>query len=665
MGLIWTIAQDEKDKQAPIRSMPKIKSKWKPLKPCDWPNYKHADLIAIDTETKDPSLLTHGAGYATGNGHIIGISAAISKTESVYLPMRHEVEGHLNCDPEKVLLWAKDNLTTDAVKIGANIQYDVGWLRREGVNVGGTCIDVLIAEALIDENKRNYNLDRVARKYLKQGKVSEALYVWCAKFYGGEANGTQRKNMYRTPPQLAGPYAEADAWQPYEIWKHQDKIVQAQGLERVHDIECRLMPMLIDMRMRGVRVDLDYFYKLYDKFEKIERKAQKKLNKIAGEEINVYAAESIERAFLKHHMPYGRTQPSDTHPEGQPSFTGAFLKNCNTKMTNLIQRVKEINKLRVTFIQNAILDKHHNGRVHCEYRQVKGSVGGTESGRLSAANPNLTQVPSRTEDGKRIRKGFIPDEGFTHWYRGDTNQVEYRFLAHYAVGKGADTMRGMYMNDPDTDFHEATSELILNITNIDLDRKPTKTINFGLTYGMGKPKLKASLGVDDKTGEKLFQAYHEGVPFVDATFQHFMEEALNTGVIQTILGRRSRFEQWEQPWGNVVLNSAKKALKKWGPGNFQRAYCHKALNRKLQGSAADHLKAGMVAIYESGVLDRLGGPPALNVHDELDGSCNFPEHKEELREMKRIMENVLTLRVPLVVDYEIGTNWGNAKGIKL
>ena len=203
IGLFW---QDvDKVKGGPVRSMPKIKSKWKPLPPDQWPNYKHAKKIAIDTETYDPNLLTHGAGFARGDSHLVGLSAAVSKKDYVYLPMRHEVQGELNCDPEKVLLWAKDNLCTSALKIGANIQYDLGNLRAEGVNVGGPYLDILHVEALIDENQMQYNLDSIAQRHLGLGKVNNKLYKWCAKFYGGKIDQTQRANIYRAPPSYVGP----------------------------------------------------------------------------------------------------------------------------------------------------------------------------------------------------------------------------------------------------------------------------------------------------------------------------------------------------------------------------------------------------------------------------------------------------------------------------
>lgn len=654
-GLFWN-DEDLKKKGGPIRSMPKIKSKWKPTPPSEWPNFKHAKRIALDTETYDPNLRTQGAGYARGDGHIVGVSAAVDRKNSIYLPMRHEVQSELNQDPDRVLMWCKDNLSGRQVKIGANIQYDIGWLRAEGVEIPGPYIDVLHAEALIDENQFKFDLESAAQKYLGVGKKSKKLYKWLARYYGGKIDDKQRANMYRAPPALVGPYAEADAWEPFEIWKVQKKILKQENLMGVFDIEERLIPMLLDMKFRGVQIDVPYTENLRDELREKELNVRSKLRDVAGVAVDVYSSRSIEKAFKREGLSYPKTA------KGNPSFTKMFLNAHEHPMAQLIVKVRELDKLRVTFVENALLNNHIKGRVFCDFRQLKGSTGGTESGRLSSANPNLQQIPVRSEMGRRVRRCFIPDSGFTHWYRGDSNQVEYRFLAHYAVGPGSDKMRKLYKKDPNTDYHLATTTLIDAITNILLDRKHTKNINFGLTYGMGQGKLKRQLGVDSRVGDQLFAAYHEGVPFVKSTFEHYMNIAATVGYITTVLGRRSRFETYEQAWGEEMVKGYTRALRRWGPGQFQRAMTHKALNRLLQGSAADHLKKGMVDTYESGVYDEMG-VPSLNVHDELDGSCIPSEHTEALLELKRIMENCLKLRIPLIFDFEIGKNWGELEAI--
>ncbi len=652
IGLFW---QDEKQttKGGPVRKMPKIKSKWRAKSPADWPNYRHAKKIAIDTETYDPNLLTHGPGWARGDGHLVGISAAVSPSDYIYLPMRHEVKSGQNCDPDKVLLWAKDNLqyhtNNKRLVIGANLIYDIGWLREEGVLVGGDLLDVQHVETLIDENLFTYNLDSIAQTYLKTGKISSKLYKWLARFYGGKAAPNQRKNIYRAPPSLVGPYAEGDAWQPYQIWEHQKKIIKEQDLERVLDVEMRLIPMLLEMRFRGVRVDLDYVEQFREELFEMEIKVQKKLNKVAKGSVVINSGNSIAKAFRRLGIPYQLTD------DGNPSFVKAWLNAHPHKIAKLIVQTREIQKLRSTFIEGALLDKQVNGRIFGQFNQLR-----ARSGRFSSSNPNLQQVPSRTELGRKVRRCFIPDEGYTDWYRYDYSQIEYRHLAHHAVGKGAKKIRKRYRKNPKTDYHNATTELIKEITNIILDRKPTKTINFGLCYGMGKPMLCISLGLSKKAGNNLFSAYHTGVPFVSATFDHFMTMAQEQGYVTTTLGRRSRFTAFEQRWGEAIVFSEEAAIGKWGRDNYQRAMCHKGLNRVLQGGAADHMKMAMVELWESGVFDSIG-VPSLTVHDELDGSTNFQENIETHREIKRIMENCLPLKVPVIADVEVGPNWRDCK----
>lgn len=658
MGIFWQDVKTEKG--GPVREMPKIpKTGWKA--PKDFPNLKGCKKLAIDTETYDPELLDNGPGWARGpgKGHIVGISVAADEKNAWYFPMRHEVMPEDNMDPEKVLLWAKDNLTHEGLKIGANLIYDLGWLREEGIIVPGPYLDVQHAEALIDENKLTYTLESISQKYLKQGKISNKLYKWCARFYGGKINDTQRKNMYRTPPRLAGPYAEGDAWQPFKIWKKQKKIIQQQNLEVVLDLECRLIPMLLDMRFRGVRIDLDYVEKLQVDLLEEEKILQSRLDYKAGRAIDIYSSNSIAKAFDLQGLNYPKTA------KGNPSFVKTWLNNHPSEIAQMIVKTREVQKMRSTFIENFLLEKNINGRVFCTFRQLKSDDGGTISGRLSSSNPNLQQIPARDPIlGPKCRRCFIPDEGYPNWWRGDTNQVEYRTLAHYAVGPGAKEMRKKYKNDPRTDYHVATTEQIYDITGMKLDRKPTKTINFGLVYGMMEPKLKATLGIDDKTGDRLFSAYHEGAPFVSATFNHADREAQETGMVKTILGRRARFEVYKAKYSrDKYVDGRNNAIREFGHNNYERAFTYRALNRKLQGSAADHMKKAMVDTYESGVYDRLGGVPALTVHDELDGSCDYqnPRHVEALKEVKHIMENCVKMKVPLIVDFEIGDDWSNTE----
>ena len=649
LGLFW---QDKEPKKGdPIRDMPKIKSKWRALSPDRWPNLQNEKIIGLDVETYDPNLTTHGPGWARHDGHLVGISVATSRNNSWYFPMRHTIKPKQNLNPDKVLEWAADNLSGLSTKVGANIGYDVGWLREEGVYVGGKFIDIQHNEKLIDENKFNYSLEALAQQYLGVGKESHKLYKWLARFYGGKIDGKQRANIYRAPPSLVGPYAEGDAWEPLKIWKKQQVTIKIEGLERVLDIEQRLIPMLIDMRFRGVRVNLDYAEQMRERLIKMEAKIQYQLDKIAGKHVRFNAPASIVGGFENLGIPYEFTE------EGNPSFAKAFLKSCPHEIAKLILKIREVNKLRSTFIEGALLEKHVNGRVYCQFNQF----GAKQTGRFSSSNPNLQQVPSRTELGREIRRCFIPDFGFSDWYRKDYSQIEYRHLAHHAVGKGSNNIRKMYRKNPKTDYHKAATKLIYIITRILLERKPTKTINFGIVYGMGKPKLCASLGLSKDAGDQLFEAYHEGMPFAATTFDYFMNMAAQQGYVTTALGRRGRFPMWEEAHARDgdLYRSRRQAITATGSTNVQRAMTHKALNKVLQGGAADHMKKAMVETYEAGVYDAIGGVPSLTVHDELDGSTNYDDCEEAHLEMKHIMETCLPLKVPVIVDTEIGSNWAD------
>jgi DNA polymerase I-like protein with 3'-5' exonuclease and polymerase domains len=301
-----------------------------------------------------------------------------------------------------------------------------------------------------------------------------------------------------------------------------------------------------------------------------------------------------------------------------------------------------------------------NGRVYGQFHPLRGDDGGTRSGRYSSSTPNLQNIPARDDELAPIVRGlYQPDEGHKLWRKYDYSQIEYRFLAHFAVGGGADTVRQRYQNDPHVDFHEMTRQLIKEFAGVTLDRKVTKTINFGLIYGMGQPKLAHSLHLKPADGKKLFLAYHKGAPFAKATLEACAEEARRTGTISTVLGRKSRFDLWE-PTGRDerVALPYEQARRAYGP-SLQRAYTHKALNRRLQGSAADLMKMATWRCMKDGIFDRTGYP-RITVHDELDFS-DPGGVDDAFLEMQRVMENAIALRVPVKVTPEFGPDWGHCE----
>jgi len=651
IGLFWEDKPVEEKKNT-LRTMPAIpETGWRP--PSYFPDLSGAPCISFDTETYDPELLTHGPGWARGRGHLVGVSVGVPGGHKWYFPFRHEVGKEDNLPVEHCLAWLKDTLSrANQPKIGANLIYDIGWFRQEGIEVAGELIDVQFAEALLDESAP-VALEVLGQKYLGEGKQSNLLYTWCADFYTGPTNSSQRANIYRAPPKLVGPYAESDADLPLRVADKMYPLLMKENLYTLFRIECDLIRFALEMRFAGVRVDLDEAVKLKDILLVKEKDLQKQLNAMLGFQVDINASASLARAFDSLGLNYNRTE------KGNPSFTKNFLEEVDHPVAELIREVRKCAKLRGTFIESYILNSHINGKVYGQFHPLRGEEGGTRSGRYSSSTPNLQNLPSRDSELAPLVRGiFKPDCGHRFWRRYDYSQIEYRFLAHFAVGPSGIIVRQRYNDDPNIDYHEMVRQLIYLETKLLIDRKPTKTINFGLIYGMGLKKLTASLHLTPAEGKSLFEAYHKGAPFAGATMKECSEEAAKTGTISTILGRKSRFNLWE-PDGRTqgMAVSQEEAVRRYG--RIRRAYTHKALNRKLQGSAADLMKMSTWLNMTQGIFARTGYP-RITVHDELDFSD--PGGNEDAFEaMLYNMENAIKLLIPVKVDMEVGPDWGHAK----
>jgi len=651
-GMFWDDPVQERG-QKRHRPMPAIpESTWRP--PREFPNLSAAKAIAVDVETYDPNLTTRGPGWGRGDGHIVGLAIGATDGHHVgkwYFPMRHEVQGELNLDAANVLAWARDALSNpNQVKVGANLQYDLGWLQQEGVDVAGKLIDVQFAEALLTE-KSPVALEALAQKYLNEGKDSPELYKWCDLAYGGGVTPKQRANIYRAPVTLVGPYAESDVDLPLRLAPILHEKIWQDGLMDVYTMENGLIRLMVAMRMQGVSVDIPTAEKTRDQLLAAEQTTQKRLDRLAGFPCNVNVNDDLARAFDANGLGYNRTAA------GNPSFTKEFLNNVEHPLGELIRDVRSFSKLRGTFVEGYILDANVKGKVYGSFHQLRSDDGGTRSGRFSSSDPNLQNIPSRDPTWAPVIRGmFVPDVGHKLWRSYDYSQIEYRCLAHYAVGDGADALRAEYNANPLTDYHDKTHSLVLQLTGKDIPRKPIKNINFGGIYGVGKKKLIRMLGIGDTLGRELYSAYHQAAPYASATLEHCADIVNMTGEITTILGRKSRFDLWEPAeWDDkrpaLPYHAALSTY-----GDIRRAATHKALNRRLQGSAADIMKMAMLRCWEDGIFDATG-VPRLTVHDELDfsdpGGCD-----EAFNEMQRVMETALPLNVPVVADYESGPDWG-------
>ena len=606
-------------------------TEWVP--PEEFPDLSKYTEIAIDLETKDPDLIKMGSGSVTGKGHVTGIAVAVEGW-SGYYPIAHEGGG--NMDPDRVLSWFREVMKTKAIKIFHNAMYDMSWIMTLGIpEINGRIVDTMIATAIVDENRRRYDLNSCTREYIGKGKDEGVLYA-TAKEWGVDP----KAEMYKLPAMYVGSYAEKDAEITLELWNYLKQEIQNQDLEAIFKLETDLFPCLVAMRHKGVRVDEELAHKYKKDLVEKENKLLQKVKKETGIEVQIWAARSIAQVFDKLKQHYDRTEKTQA-----PSFTKNFLVNHPNPTVKLIAQAREINKAHTTFI-DTILKHSHKGRIFSEINQLRSDNGGTVTGRFSYAHPNLQQIPARNKElGPMIRSLFLPDEGCT-WGCFDYNQQEPRLVVHYAcLSKmyGVDEVANAY-HEGDADFHSIVSEMA------GIPRKQAKTINLGLFYGMGKNKLQAELGVSKDRADDLFKKYHGKVPFVKMLMDAVMRRAQDSGKIRTLLGRVCRFHLWEPAqFGIHKALPHEEALREHGPG-IRRAYTYKALNKLIQGSAADMTKKAMLDLYKAGII------PHIQVHDELDISV---KDDKEAKKIVQIMETAVELEVPNKVDYESGKNWGD------
>ena len=635
--------------------------------PTEFPDLRKADEIAIDLETRDPDLKKLGSGAIIGNGEVIGIAVAVDGYKN-YFPIGHG-EGP-NMDRDKVLRWFKDVCESPATKIFHNAMYDVCWIRNLGIKINGLIIDTMIAASLIDENRFQYSLNSLSWVYLNKGK-NESLLTKAAKERGLDP----KAEMWKLPASEVGGYAEEDAALTLELWSRFKKIIIEEDLQNIFNLETDLFPCLVDMRHLGVRVDIEKASQLKIAMAAKEENLLQQIKIETGIDTQIWAARSIAEVFEKLKLPYSRTEKTDS-----PSFTKNFISTHGHPVVRMIAEARKINKVSTTFI-DTILSHQHNGRIHADINQIRSDDGGTVTGRFSYSNPNLQQIPARDPDtGPLIRSLFIPEEG-CKWGTFDYSQQEPRLVTHYGIRfdyESAETIAEAYHNDPNTDFHK----LVAKLANI--DRKEAKTINLGLFYGMGKAKLMNELSVTKEKADELFSQYHNNVPFVKQLTNGVMAAAQQRGKIKTILGRRCRFPKYEpilrgSDWGtfvpaedhdtmmelkemgpylldddnNVIKDKDGKPKKNyWYKNGHRRAFTYKALNKLIQGSAADMTKKAMVDLYKEGLVGH------IQIHDELDFSI---ESESQAKKIKNIMENAVDLKVPNKVDYESGPNWGEIK----
>ena len=624
------------------------------------PDLSREKIIAVDVETRDPNLLSKGPGWSRDDGQLIGIAVASSRWNA-YLPIAHE--GGDNMSKRTVCGWLQDQLDHKMSVVFHNAQYDVGWLLTEGIEIKGKILDTMIAAPLLDENRFSYSLNALGGTYLGERKQEEDL-----KRAAGQHGVDAKKDMWKLPASRVALYAETDARLTLQLWDVLSRKLKEENCDKIFELELDLLPIIFEMRKKGVRVDVEKAQATKEFLQKKEDALLKKIHDETRIHLEPWNATSLASVFDALGLSYERTKKTEA-----PSFTKHFLKKHSHPVAKTILEIREYNKANTTFV-DTILNHQHKGRIHCEFNQLRSDDGGTVSGRFSSSHPNLQQVPSKHPEIKEMIRGlFLPEEG-CKWGSFDYSEQEPRWLMHYASGtpavKDNEKVKEIVNQYRSTnlDFHQMIADIA------DVDRSTAKIVNLGIMYGMGVGKLASVMGnISFEEARELRNDYDEKVPFIREMASSVMEVASLRNEIRTLMGRKCRFpmrelrgynrdsgslihaDKLEERWRDILSipqEDREKGWEKFNPDRYQVAFTYKALNRLIQGSSADQTKMAMKVCADHGYL------PMLTVHDELCFSIN----DDQVKEIKDLMENCIPeLQIPSRIDVGTGTNWGNVE----
>lgn len=631
-------------------AVPKVD--WKPPKVSELPSWADAKRICVDIESKDPHLKELGPGNFRPDSHTVGIGFAIEDGPSFYLPIRHE--GGDNLDVDQVLSYVRyqaKNYT--GVITGANLGYDLGFLDKDDItfNQRVRFRDVINNAVLIYELHDRYSLDAILERDGLPGKDEEVLRAF-AQAYGVDP----KKGLFSLPGRAVEAYGRGDVEKPLPLLRRQERKIEEEGIQSIVDLESDVLPILVRMRKRGVRVDLDKVDKISRWAFAQESECLAKVATLTGYQLHttdVWKAEAFAKALRAGGYQVPLTDGGKTGKQ-KSSVTKQFLDRCG-ELGHALKRAREYNKLRTTFCERT---KRYaiNGRIHPVFHQLRNTkegssvdghdedTKGARFGRFSCEHYNLQQEPARDDEfGEMWREVYIPEDG-EFWVCSDWSQQEPRIAVHYAeiLGLvGAKDFADQYRRDPTTDCHQ----MLADVTGI--PRKIVKNYFNGCIYGMGEAKLCRAIGhptqlvnrhgkvmeVPGPTGKAIIDEFKGKVPWVSLLTREAAKRAEKVGHVWTVLGRKCNFPRD-------------------GQGNYD--WTHKAFSRIGQGGAADQMKATLVA------ADRAGIPVRAIVHDEFDFSTSSIKQVKQLAELQR---ETVKFNVPMLVDSEIGTSWGSLKKV--
>ncbi len=579
-----------------------------------------AEMVAIDTETTSPDPM---------RAELVGLSFAVQPDEAFYIPCGHFYLGApRQLDRGYVLQQLKPLLEDPGrPKVGQNIKYDWIVLARHGVELDGVVFDTMLASYLLDPSKRAHNLDQIALDFLDHKSISFDEVVGKRK---------DRPTFAQVPLEEAVPYACEDA----DLTRMAHALLAQRlgevGLsELMHTVEIPLIPVLKRMEMRGIRVDIDRLHELSKHFEHQLGVLESSICGLAGESFNIHSSQQLGFIlFEKLKLP---TQKKTKKRTGYSTDVDVLMSLAKLhELPALVLQHRSLAKLKSTYADALIGLVHpQTGRIHTSYHQTV-----TATGRLSSSDPNLQNIPIRTEEGLEIRRAFVPRDGWV-LLSADYSQIELRILAHCS----ADEILIRAFRDEE-DIHTRTASEVFQVEPSRVTpelRRQAKAINFGIIYGMSAFGLARQLEISQKMAQVYIEHYFARYPGVKRFLDQTIAEARQAGQTSTLLGRLRRLPDITS--ANAVVRQAAERT---------------AVNTPIQGSAADLIKVAMIRIDAALSRERSRAAMLLTVHDELIFEVPPEEVEAVSRQVTEIMEGVWDLKVPLKVNVATGANWAEA-----
>lgn len=622
------------------------------------PDLRGKDLeIVEDCETRDEMLAAgRGPGWAARAGYVAGVSwtwREYGDIHSVYVPIRHpDTPCH---DKDAVSRWMRDHRADPRLRwLYQNANYDLGWTQADlGAEPPAAIGDTIAMAVMVDENQLSYDLDSLCRWRRVPGK-DEALLREAAAAYGFR---DVKANIWQLPGRYAGPYAEQDGVSTLLLAESLRPTLEAEGTTAAYQLECDLIPMVVEMRRRGVRVNTARAEELYAELIANRDDALADLSHRMARSVtidNVRSWRWMEEVFTAEGIKFPRTEKTE-----QGSFQAKWMRKHEHWLPSLAARAEQLTEAAEKFVRGYIIDYAHRGRLHAQVNQFRNEDGGTRSHRFSYADPPLQQMPSRDEDiAPRIRDCFEPEEGET-WLSADVKQQEYKLIVHFAalvcLPRAAEAV-DRYVNDPNTDFHSMVAEMT------GLPRRSAKDTNFAKAFGAGVKKFATMIGKPEDEAREIMDQYDKEMPFVKQLGQKCKYLASARGYVVLIDGARSHFDHWEPAWREedepyVAPRALAEARELFGDNRrLRRAWTHKAMNRLIQGSAARQTKLWMRLCWREGLV------PLLQMHDELDFSVR---EEAQGRRVAELLAQSYELLMPTTSDLEYGPTWGKSAKVEL